>query len=772
MNNYTRFLALATAALIGGSMLANESPRMTMSGGLSFEMAPTKGADASRAALKMAGTTPARFLSAPAKPSSRRAAAKAVANPTGVRYVDEGNKVTINWSAVEGASEYKVYEAGATTADIKSIGTTSETTFTIDRQTDAGEGGYTVFGVSAVVNGEESQIAATPVLTTGAIAPLPWKESFRNGQTDKFFWTECTSINQWGLLTDASGLPSMDNDNGVLAFLAYKQGDYLKVHTEKISLAGNPYLVFTRYYVPTQNVGLSIIAYFPDGTSRPVFSSTNSGTAAAYWKTEVVDLTAYKKYRYCTLSFNFTSNANFSDGGALVALDALQVIDNKMVDVSATLDLPSKVMKGQTITGDLVISNNSLFATPALDVYVEVNGKAIIDGTLQGTLSALGTGLLGIEIPTSSLTEGDKLNVTARMTVAGDEVPENDTDAVEVAMEQTWRKPVSDLRLFRTPENGISAEWNVPGPNSKPVEDGFEDYAPWATEFGEWTTVDTDLAFHGGVYPVSDYPGQMEQFAFKVMTPEEIGEANDAKSGRSYLGAPFGVLDDPDQGATYAASDAWLISPELSGEGHTGSFHAASTKAYNALWELYEQTEETFYIMYSTTGNSVADFKDYCYAGSISNKKYVDDANYVKVEFVIPEGARYFAIHHTTPAGDGCMFRLDDFSYIAGGTPESYNLYADGKLVGNVKELKALDTDGKAAKYAVTAVYRDGSESLPAEMGADQASVSLIGADGEAAPFDIYNLQGVVVRRAATSVADASLAPGVYIANGRKFIIK
>ncbi len=485
-----------------------------------------------------------------------------------------------------------------------------------------------------------------------------------------------------------------------------------------------------------------------------------------------VDLTAYKKYRYCTLSFNFTSNANFNDGGALVALDALQVIDNKMVDVSATLDLPSKVMKGQTITGDLVITNNSLFATPALDVLVEVNGKTIIDGTLQGTLSALGTGLLGIEIPTSSLTEGDKLNVTARMTTAGDEVPENDTDAVEVAMEQTWRKPVSDLRLFRTPENGISAEWDAPGPNSKPVEDGFEDYAPWATEFGEWTTVDTDLAFHGGVYPVSDYPGQMEQFAFKVMTPEEIGEENDAKSGRSYLGAPFGVLDDPDQGATYAASDAWLISPELSGEGQTGSFHAASTKAYNALWEQYEQTEETFYIMYSTTGNAVADFKDYCYAGSISNKKYVDDDHYVKVEFVIPEGARYFAIHHTTPAGEGCMFRLDDFSYIAGGTPESYNLYADGKLVGNVKELKALDTEGKAAKYAVTAVYRDGSESLPAEMGADQASVSLIGADGEAAPFDIYNLQGVVVRRAATSVADASLAPGVYIANGRKFIIK
>lgn len=141
MNNYTRFLALATAAMIGGSMLANESPRMTMSGGLSFEMAPAKAADASRAALKMAGITPARFLSAPAKPAARRTAAKAAANPTGVRYVDEGNKVTINWSAVEGASEYKIYEAGATTADIKSLGSTSETTFTIDRQTDTGEGG-------------------------------------------------------------------------------------------------------------------------------------------------------------------------------------------------------------------------------------------------------------------------------------------------------------------------------------------------------------------------------------------------------------------------------------------------------------------------------------------------------------------------------------------------------------------------------------------------------------------------------------------------------
>ncbi len=773
MNNYLRFIALAAASLIGSSILSGVPLKFTVTGGLPPELVPVKVAGVSRAAFK---TTPSIAVSSSVGAGKlaglRTAALAAVRNPTGVGYVDYGDKVTIRWNAVEGASEYKVYEAGATTSDIKTLGSTSDISFDIARQTDTGQDAITLFGVTSVVDGAESQIAASPVLTTGEIAPLPWKESFRNGKTDKFFWTERVSDNQWGLLTDASGLHSMDGDNGIFAFMALKHGDYINLHTGKISLEGNPFLVFTRYYVPTQNVGLTVVASFPDGTSRQVFSAVNNGSASAYWKTEVVDLADYRDYRYCTLSFNFISNADFPDGGALVALDAIQVIDNKKVDVSASLDLPAKVMKGQTVKGDLVIQNNSLFTTPILNVYVAVNGTPIIEGNLQGTLPALGTGLLGIEIPTSSLNGSDNLAVTARMTAAGDEVPANDTDDVAIALEQTWRKPVTDLRLFRTPENGISVEWDAPERNSKPVEDGFEDYAPWATEFGEWTTVDTDLAFHGGVFPVSDYPGQMGQFAFKVMTPEEIGEANNARNGRSYLGAPFGVLDDPDQGATYAASDAWLISPELSGEAQTGTFYAASTPAYNALWEQFEQTDETFYILYSTTGNSVSDFKNYCYAGSISNKNIVDDEHYVKVEFVIPEGARYFAIHHTTPAGDGCMLRIDDVSYVAGGTPVSYNVYADGALLANVERMSALDAESKAAKYAVTAVYRDGAESLPVEIGADQASIIFSEADAAPVAFDICNLQGVVVRRGATSTSDASLAPGVYIANGKKFIIK
>ena len=764
-------MPLAAAALIGTSSFANNAAELQQVYGTADEMTAVKAASASIVANRMTGDLPSSFAKTPVKPGRAKVKAS-VAAPANLTYNDLGNKVTLSWGAVDNASEYKIYEAGATPSGATLLGTATTTSFDIERNTDSGSDAITLFGVTAVVNGQESQIAASPVLTVGPIAPLPWTESFRNGSTDKFFWTERTSDQQWGLLTDASGLASADGDNGLFAFRANYEGDYINLHTGKIALTGSPYLVFTRYYRPTQNIELTVVASFPDGTSAQVFKSVNNGTAAAYWKSEIVDLTACTQHRYCTLSFNFVSKEDFGTDGALVALDGLQLIDNKKTDVAAELTLPAQVLKGQTISGYLKIINNSLYNTPVINVNLAVNGKAIISGNLENTLGALATGILPVEIPTNALMQDSSLEVTATLTVDGDEQPDNNNTALSVALEQTWRGPVESLQAFRTTRNEISLEWSAPAGNRQEVTDGFESYTPWATEFGEWKTVDNDLAFHGGVYPVSDYPGQNTRFAFKVMTPEEIGEANDARTGRSYLGAPFGVLDDPDEGATYATSDAWLISPELSGEAHTGSFYAASTMAYNAWWEKFDETDESIYIMYSTTGNAPSDFNGYCYAGSISNKVIVDSHYYTKIEFAIPEGARYFAIHHTTPGGEGCMLRLDDFSFIAGGTPLSYNVYADGTLLANTVKLSNFDAHPSAVTYAVTAVYADGAESVPVEIDADQASIDLNASDAVTTPFDVYNLQGMAVLRGVTSVENAGLAPGIYLAKGKKIVIR
>lgn len=772
MKNYLHVFGLAAAALIGTESAYAVTPQFRETAGMPMELKFERPVDIlSGARFRKAGIQSHDMRWNGPSAAGIRAAANA---PSSVGMVDDGNAIILSWKAVAGASGYTIYEAGATTGDAKKLGTATGTSFTISRSTDTGEGAITLFGVSATVDGVESPIAPSPVLTTGEIAPLPWTESFRNGQTDKFFWTERTSDQQWGLLTDASGLASIDGDNGLFAFMALEKGDYIKLHTGKIALAGNsaPTLVFHRYFRPTQDVSLTVVASFPDGTSAEVFRSVNTGSAAAYWKSEIVDLAAYKAYRYCTLSFEFRSNDTFPSGGALVALDGLRIIDNKNVDVAAELSLPSRIMKGQTLDGQLDIVNNSLNTTPSLRVNIQVNGTTVVDGPLSATLGALNRGVLPFSVPTTSLMEGDVLSVSAKVTAEGDEVPQNNETTVQIPLEQTWRNPVGALRASRTPDNSMELQWEAPARNSRSVTDGFEDYAPWATEFGEWTTADIDLAFHGGVFATSDYPGQNEQFAFKVMTPEEIGETNNARGGRSYLGGIFGVYDDPDEGATYAASDAWLISPELSGEAHTASFFAASTPAWNSWWEKFDQTDETFYILYSTAGNSVADFRDYCYAGSISNKKIVDDEHYVKIEFSVPEGAHYFAIHHTTPAGDGCMLRIDDFSYMAGGAPVGYNVYADGEKLADGTELSFVDKTPQADRYAVTAVYRDGSESSPVFVDAAPAGIDMTVTGPDNKPFDIYNLQGVMVRRGVVSLDGLNLPAGIYIAKGHKFIIR
>lgn len=70
----------------------------------------------------------------------------------------------------------------------------------------------------------------------------------------------------------------------------------------------------------------------------------------------------------------------------------------------------------------------------------------------------------------------------------------------------------------------------------------------------------------------------------------------------------------------------------------------------------------------------------------------------------------------------------------------------------------------------ITVVYDNGESPMSNNafigMGAGLVDISDILADG---PADIYNLQGICVRRAATSVD--GLPAGVYLTRGRKFLI-
>ncbi len=141
----------------------------------------------------------------------------------------------------------------------------------------------------------------------------------------------------------------------------------------------------------------------------------------------------------------------------------------------------------------------------------------------------------------------------------------------------------------------------------------------------------------------------------------------------------------------------------------------------------------------------------------------------------LPEGTKYFAIRHTSPDIWGMM--LDDITYQGMGADlASYNVYFQGNLIATVAgdaTTYLVDMDklenGENLPFDLTAVYADGSESLPATVYVTITTQDIrqIAVDGQ--PVDIYTLDGRLVRSQATTLEGLR---GVYVANGQKLMVK
>ena len=155
--------------------------------------------------------------------------------------------------------------------------------------------------------------------------------------------------------------------------------------------------------------------------------------------------------------------------------------------------------------------------------------------------------------------------------------------------------------------------------------------------------------------------------------------------------------------STTKANDDWLISPELPGMEQTISFWNRSTNVNYG----YDQFE----VLYSTTGNTPADFVKL-------GDTYSANLGWSKVEVQLPEGSKYFAIRCISYQTEAWL--IDDISYTRG-TPSytviGYNIYrdcikindavvTDNKYVDNLTKALTSETDNHS--YNVTAVYAEG----------------------------------------------------------------
>lgn len=186
----------------------------------------------------------------------------------------------------------------------------------------------------------------------------------------------------------------------------------------------------------------------------------------------------------------------------------------------------------------------------------------------------------------------------------------------------------------------INVSWETPVPGGGSFEEDFEDYADFATDFGDWTTVDVDGSTTFGFSGIT-FPGSGTAMSYIIFNPTMTSpplEGHPGHSGNKYA-ACFASETPP--------NNDWLISPEVTGGGET-RFWAKTYMDYGM---------ERFKVGVSTTGTAPADFT------IISGANYVE-APMTWTEFVYDLSAYSGQQIHVgiQCVSDDCfIFFVDDF---------------------------------------------------------------------------------------------------------------
>ncbi|WP_253844826.1 choice-of-anchor J domain-containing protein [Prevotella intermedia] len=243
--------------------------------------------------------------------------------------------------------------------------------------------------------------------------------------------------------------------------------------------------------------------------------------------------------------------------------------------------------------------------------------------------------------------------------------------------------------------------------------------------------------------------------------------------GSQYAAAVYGY----DSNRKFVAQNNWLISPRLSGRKQEVTFYVMNIATRTGDTSYAEH----FDILYSTEGTDTANFVKIKSEKADGTIAYNESANWKYITVEVPEGAKYFAIHHNTPKGKSYIFGVDDVSYeqVSTGADDDiteYVIYRDGKKIASVKGNQQTYTNSRVSGdhvYNVTVMYTSKDGEVNESGFSNDASTSATSVNSvEETPssYDITNINGVRVR---TGAKDKNgLKRGVYIINGKKCVVK
>jgi hypothetical protein len=215
----------------------------------------------------------------------------------------------------------------------------------------------------------------------------------------------------------------------------------------------------------------------------------------------------------------------------------------------------------------------------------------------------------------------------------------------------------TDNATFNIVTNGGTVSVSLSGQAIYSIfSDGFENYTDFTLSFPPWTQHDGDgyatYTIEGVTFPNQGYTGSYIIFNPSQTTPP-VGSA-EAHSGNKYAACFAG---------TSAPNNDWLISPAINFAGSPSiSFWA---KSYTDAYGL-----ERFKVLYSTTGNAVANFTGNYLAGSATT--YVSaPVEWTNYTYTLPPACANTTVHIAIQcvSNDAFIFFVDDFSASDNSTP-------------------------------------------------------------------------------------------------------
>lgn len=646
--------------------------------------------------------------------------------------------------------------------------------------------GYNVWAENASGSGRQNWSTVTTI--AGPALKLPVYESFANQTQRSGPWLNKMIAGEIGeafwFISDGtiSSSGTQDSDAGIMLFSASATGCASRIETPKIDIRGakNPYLTFWAY-LTGKNDRLEVMLSREFGEFSTVLTIPMN-SAPKGWKRFELPLSEYADARFIQAGFAaFAVEAT----DYIIAIDNISVRDLVDHDLELmTLTAPSDLKVGQK--GEFTVSVRNVGRNDAqagsYTVNLIKNGKTVATAAGKAVNAESQVSFTMNDTPT--IDDSEETIYTASLTYEADQNPDNNTSTGKrVRIELPVYPSVTDLDGEIT-ANGISLSWsepNIADMPAKPVTETFESYASFIISgIGDWTLVDGDglktiqMTLSGLDDPLQ-YDNVGKPMAFQVFNPEKAAipfATWDPHSGKQMLAAfrpTDGVNED-------IPNDDWLISPELSGKAQTITFYAKPGASI----------PETIEVLYSETGHDVDDF-------IYGSEPFIvaDVRDWEQFRIMLPDGAKYFAIHCISDSPNHFALLVDDITYTpAGALPEEvslmgYNVYRDGRRLNSepISESVFDDNDVELEntyKYKVTSVY-DKGESLysneytvlytHAGLGSveitritvqsDSEGLVIKGAEGK--KIDVYTLSGInAYSGIGDNVTRVSLPKGIY----------